>query len=54
MSFIEPNPLQATNKADGNGTITINKRPLEVYFPTSILQYVCQSYYSATLFYRRP
>lgn len=25
---------------DGNGTITINKRPLEVYFPSSILQYV--------------
>ena len=25
---------------EGNGTITINKRPLEVYFPTSILQYI--------------
>ena len=25
---------------EGNGTITINKRPLEVYFPSSILQYV--------------
>lgn len=25
---------------DGNGTITINKRPLEVYFPSSILQYI--------------
>lgn len=25
---------------DGNGTITINKRPLDVYFPSSILQYV--------------
>lgn len=25
---------------DGNGAITINKRPLEVYFPSSILQYV--------------
>ena len=23
---------------EGNGTITINKRPLEVYFPSSILQ----------------
>ena len=23
MAFIEPNPIQATNKADGNGTITI-------------------------------
>lgn len=26
--------------SEGNGTITINKRPLEVYFPSSILQYV--------------
>ena len=25
---------------DGTGAITINKRPLEVYFPSSILQYV--------------
>ena len=25
---------------EGNGTITINKRPLEVYFPSSILQFV--------------
>lgn len=25
---------------EGNGAITINKRPLEVYFPSSILQYV--------------
>ena len=25
---------------EGNGTITINKRPIEVYFPSSILQYV--------------
>lgn len=25
---------------DGNGTITINKRPLDVYFPSSILQYI--------------
>ncbi len=25
---------------EGNGQITINKRPLEVYFPSSILQYV--------------
>ncbi|MBO4954979.1 MAG: 30S ribosomal protein S9 [Muribaculaceae bacterium] len=25
---------------DGNGAITINKRPLEVYFPSSILQYI--------------
>lgn len=25
---------------EGNGTITINKRPLEVYFPSSILQYI--------------
>ena len=24
----------------GNGQITINKRPLDVYFPSSILQYV--------------
>ncbi|MDO5395857.1 MAG: 30S ribosomal protein S9 [Bacteroidales bacterium] len=24
----------------GNGAITINKRPLEVYFPSSILQYI--------------
>ncbi len=25
---------------EGNGTITINKRALEVYFPSSILQYI--------------
>lgn len=25
---------------DGNGQITINKRPLETYFPSSILQYI--------------
>ena len=25
---------------EGNGTITINKRPLEVYFPSSILQFI--------------
>ncbi len=25
---------------EGNGVITINKRPLEVYFPSSILQYI--------------
>lgn len=25
---------------EGNGEIIINKRPLEVYFPSSILQYV--------------
>ena len=25
---------------EGNGTITINKRTLEVYFPSSILQYI--------------
>jgi len=25
MAFIEPNPIQATKKADGNGTITIVK-----------------------------
>ena len=25
---------------EGNGTITINKRPLNVYFPSSILQYI--------------
>ncbi|HUN21346.1 MAG TPA: 30S ribosomal protein S9 [Muribaculaceae bacterium] len=25
---------------EGNGTITINKRPLDVYFPSSILQYI--------------
>jgi len=25
---------------EGTGVITINKRPLEVYFPSSILQYV--------------
>lgn len=24
----------------GNGQITINKRPIEVYFPSSILQYI--------------
>lgn len=26
--------------AEGNGAITINKRPLEVYFPSSILQFI--------------
>ncbi|MBD5311328.1 MAG: 30S ribosomal protein S9 [Muribaculaceae bacterium] len=26
--------------SEGNGTVTINKRPLDVYFPSSILQYV--------------
>lgn len=26
--------------SEGNGTITINKRPIEVYFPSSILQYI--------------
>ncbi len=26
--------------SEGNGTIVINKRPLEVYFPSSILQYI--------------
>jgi len=25
---------------EGNGTITINKRPIEVYFPSSILQFI--------------
>ncbi len=25
---------------EGNGTIIINKRPLEVYFPSSILRYI--------------
>lgn len=25
---------------EGNGKITINKRPIEVYFPSSILQYI--------------
>lgn len=25
---------------EGNGTITINKRPLDVYFPSSIMQYI--------------
>ncbi len=25
---------------EGNGNITINKRPLNVYFPSSILQYI--------------
>lgn len=25
---------------EGNGTITINHRPLDVYFPSSILQYI--------------
>ena len=25
---------------EGNGTITIDKRPIDVYFPSSILQYV--------------
>ena len=28
---------------EGNGTITINKRPLEVYFPSSILQYIVKA-----------
>lgn len=26
--------------AEGSGAITINKRPIEVYFPSSILQYI--------------
>ena len=26
--------------SEGNGDITINKRPIEVYFPSSILQYI--------------
>lgn len=26
--------------SDGNGAIVINKRPLDVYFPSSILQYI--------------
>lgn len=26
--------------SDGTGVITINKRPLDVYFPSSILQYI--------------
>lgn len=26
--------------SEGNGAIIINKRPLEVYFPSSILQYI--------------
>ncbi len=26
--------------SEGSGVITINKRPLEVYFPSSILQYI--------------
>lgn len=26
--------------SEGNGVITINKRPLDDYFPSSILQYV--------------
>ncbi|MDE6309042.1 MAG: 30S ribosomal protein S9 [Muribaculaceae bacterium] len=26
--------------SEGTGVITINKRPLEVYFPSSILQYI--------------
>ena len=26
--------------SEGNGTITINRRPLDVYFPSSILQYI--------------
>ncbi|MDD6890032.1 MAG: 30S ribosomal protein S9 [Bacteroidales bacterium] len=26
--------------SEGNGVITINKRPIEVYFPSSILQYI--------------
>ena len=25
---------------EGNGTITINKRPIDVYFPSSILQFI--------------
>ena len=25
---------------EGNGAITINKRPLDVYFPSTILQYI--------------
>lgn len=25
---------------EGNGQITVNKRPLDVYFPSSILQYI--------------
>jgi len=25
---------------EGNGAITINKRPIDVYFPSSILQYI--------------
>ena len=25
---------------EGNGVITINKRPLDVYFPSSIIQYI--------------
>ena len=25
---------------EGTGNITINKRPIEVYFPSSILQYI--------------
>ena len=25
---------------EGNGTITINKRPIDIYFPSSILQYI--------------
>lgn len=27
---------------EGNGTITINHRPLDVYFPSSILRYIVQ------------
>ena len=26
--------------SEGNGNIVINKRPLEVYFPSSILQFI--------------
>ena len=26
--------------SEGNGTITINKRPIDSYFPSSILQYI--------------
>ncbi len=32
---------------EGNGTIIINKRPLEVYFPSSILQYIVKQPLSA-------
>ena len=27
---------------EGNGQITVNKRPLDVYFPSSILQYIAK------------